>query len=68
MAKSFFRSLSQSLSIVSLVGGLIAALIGFSESHDTMWASSSLASGVSWLLFGVALLVLGVGLAVLSKD
>ena len=56
------------LSLISMVVGLLVCLIGFSESYTTTWATSSLATGVSWLLFGIALLVLGVGLAVLAKE
>jgi len=64
MSNSIFKYLS----LVSLVVGLIVSLIGFSESYNTTWASTSLATGVSWLLFGIALLVLGAGLAVLARE
>lgn len=64
MSNSVFKYLS----IASLLVGLIVALIGFIESYNTTWATTSLATGVSWLLFGLALLVLGVGLAMLAKE
>ena len=64
MSNSVFKYLG----LASMVVGLIVSLIGFSESYNTTWASTGLATGVSWLLFGIALLVLGAGLAVLAKE
>jgi hypothetical protein len=62
------NSILKYLSIISLAIGLVVSFVGFSESYNTTWATSSLASGVSWLLFGIALLVLGTGLAVLARE
>ena len=62
------NSILKYLSIIFLAVGLVISLVGFSESYNTTWATSSLASGVSWLLFGIALLILGTGLAVLARE
>jgi hypothetical protein len=64
MSNSIFKLLS----LVSMGVGLFVSLGGFSELYNTTWASTSLVSGVSWLLLGIALLVLGVGLAILAKE
>ena len=61
--KSVFRYLG----LISMVIGLIVALLGFNESLNVTWASTSLAIALTELLFGIALIGLGNGLVMSAK-
>ena len=61
------KSILAYLGLLAMAFGLIASLMGFGDSVYAGWATSSLATGISELLFGIALIGIGNGLATLAK-
>ena len=61
------KSIFKYLGLISMVIGLIFAMLGFNESINVTWASTSLAIALTELLFGIALIALGNGLVLLAK-
>jgi len=61
------KSILTYLGSLAMIFGFIVCLMGFGDSVRAGWATSSLATGISELLFGIALLALGNGLVTLAK-
>lgn len=61
------KSILAYLGLLAMAFGFVTCLVGFGDSVYAGWATSSLATGISELIFGIALIVLGNGLATFAK-
>ena len=62
------KSIFKYLGLISMGIGLLVTILGFTESRNASWATTSMVNGISELLFGIALIALGNGLVILAKN